>query len=118
MKLQEEKEYVVEAIVDKRVVVRPGRKKIIEYLIKWEGWDSADNSWEAVTNVYCTDKIEQFEKERASQKLENVIIDQDEIIQQTDSDNVDKELIDKLKPINENTEYGSSTTNIEGDNPA
>ena len=118
LKLQEEKEYVVEAIVDKRVVVRPGRKKIVEYLIKWEGWDTADNSWEAVTNIFCTDKIEQFEKERASQKLENVIIDQDEIIQPTDSDNVDKELIDRLKPINENAEYGSSTTNIEGDNPA
>lgn len=119
LKLQQEKEWVVEAIVDKRVVVRPGRKKTIEYLIKWEGWDSADNSWEAVTNIYCTDKIEQYEKERASQKLDNVIIDQDEIIQQTDFDNVDREPINNLKPINENTEHGSSTTNIEeGDNQA
>lgn len=60
-----EHEYVVEAIVGRREVVRSGSETAaIEYLIKWEGYNSTDNSWEAIENIFCLDKIEQFEKER------------------------------------------------------
>ena len=60
-----EHEYVVEAIVGRREVVRSGSETpVIEYLIKWEGYNSTDNSWEAIDNIFCLDKIEQFEKER------------------------------------------------------
>ena len=74
-----EQEYVVEAILDKRIIVRPGRKKVVEYLIKWEGFNATDNSWEAVDNIFCLDKIELFEKERKSEKSEDLIVVQDEV---------------------------------------
>ena len=55
-------EYVVEAIVDKRAVPLPDGKEWVQYLIKWEGFDEKENTWEGVENVFCLDKIEDFEK--------------------------------------------------------
>ncbi|CAF0748289.1 unnamed protein product [Adineta ricciae] len=52
-----EHEYQVEAIVDKRV---RGRK--IEYLLKWQGYSSADNTWEDVSRLNCPDLIREFEE--------------------------------------------------------
>ena len=43
-----EEEYEVEQICSKRVV---GGKE--EYLIKWKGWDHADNTWEPVQHLDC-----------------------------------------------------------------
>ena len=41
-----DEEYVVEKIVDKRT--RNGRQ---EYLLKWKGYSSAENTWEPKENV-------------------------------------------------------------------
>ena len=41
-----DEEYVVEKIVDKRP--RNGRQ---EYLLKWKGYSSAENTWEPKENV-------------------------------------------------------------------
>ena len=43
-------EYSVERIIDKRC----GRNGKTSYLIKWEGFDNSDNSWEPIENLYCT----------------------------------------------------------------
>merc|ERR1719270_2831125 len=60
--LSTDQEYVVEAIVDKRIVALPDGKEGVQYLIKWEGFDAKENTWEAEENVFCLDKIEDFEK--------------------------------------------------------
>lgn len=60
--LSTDQEYVVEAIVDKRTVALLDGKEGIQYLIKWEGFDAKENSWEAIENIFCVDKIEEFEK--------------------------------------------------------
>lgn len=73
----EEAEYKVEAIVDKRVIPCSGGCNGIigcdcggrtEYRIKWLGYGSESNTWEPIKHLFCDDLIEEFEKTYARQK--------------------------------------------------
>ena len=50
--------YIVERIVDRRKV-----KNKVEYLIKWSGYSSDENTWEPEDNVQDTSLIEKFMKD-------------------------------------------------------
>lgn len=65
--LGESEQYTVEKIVDKRY----DAKGNVEYLLKWNGYDDKDNTWEPVSNLECPKLIEAFEAERAKQEREN-----------------------------------------------
>lgn len=66
---EDEEEYEVEAILDKRVDKRKGG---LFYLIKWKNWSDKHNSWEPFSNLdNCLDLLEKFEFEYANVKNNN-----------------------------------------------
>jgi hypothetical protein len=52
-----EEEYSVEKILDSR---RFGRRRRLQYLVKWEGYPDADNMWVDKDDIFAEDKIREF----------------------------------------------------------
>lgn len=55
---EEEEVYVVEKILDKRVL----EDGTVLYYLKWRNYPESDNTWEPVTNLDCDELISEFEK--------------------------------------------------------
>jgi hypothetical protein len=52
-----EEEYSVEKILDSRCF---GRRRRLQYLVKWEGYPDSDNMWVDKDDVFAEDKIREF----------------------------------------------------------
>jgi len=50
-------EYKVERILDQRRV-----RNQEQYLVKWEGYEHVDNSWEPIANLSCPELLDQFHR--------------------------------------------------------
>ena len=58
--IEGESEWEVEKILGSR---HYGRKKILEYLVKWKGYSVAHNSWEPGDNVHAPELLKEFYSE-------------------------------------------------------
>jgi hypothetical protein len=52
-----EEEYSVEKILDSR---KFGRRRHLQYLVKWEGYPDSDNMWVDKDDVFADDKVREF----------------------------------------------------------
>jgi len=57
--IEDAEEYEVEAIVNHR---RYGRQHHLQYLIKWKGYPSSDNTWEPEENVHAEDLVKEYHR--------------------------------------------------------
>lgn len=64
---QEEEEFIVEKILDKRIRMEGG-EEVVEYYLKWQGYPDEDNTWEPRGNLTCDGLIRKFEKEWAAKQ--------------------------------------------------
>jgi len=57
--IEDEEEYEVEAIINHRLY---GCRRQLQYLIKWKGYPSSDNTWEAAEDVHADDLRKEYHK--------------------------------------------------------
>ncbi|XP_050427267.1 chromobox protein homolog 3-like [Adelges cooleyi] len=84
--------FTIEKILNKCVVY--GR---IHYYLKWKGYDSIDNSWEAKEHLDCTDMIEEFEANLAKKKQTMAVEESQQQLENT-KDNTNGAFDNGLEP--------------------
>jgi hypothetical protein len=61
-----QEEFEVEEIVDKRIR-RTRRNQVTEYLVKWKGYPTSDNTWEPLSNLgNASEALSEFESHRTN----------------------------------------------------
>jgi len=64
--IKDEEEYKVESIVNHRY---HGRGRQLQYLIKWSGYPSSDNTWEPAEDVHAEDLVKSYHKRHPLQTV-------------------------------------------------
>jgi len=66
--IEDEEEYEVEAIINHRC---HGRRRQLQYLIKWKGYPLSDNTWEAAEDVHAEDLVKGYHKHHPLESSQN-----------------------------------------------
>jgi hypothetical protein len=61
-----EEEYSVEKILDSR---KFGRRRRLQYLVKWEGYPDSDNMWVDKDDVFADDKVRKFKASNPAKEV-------------------------------------------------
>jgi hypothetical protein len=61
-----EEEYSVEKILDSR---KFGRRRRLQYLVKWEGYPDLDNMWVDKDDVFADDKVREFKASNPAKEI-------------------------------------------------
>ncbi|VDK72529.1 unnamed protein product [Litomosoides sigmodontis] len=106
-----DEEYVVEKVLDKRY---NRRKKRIEYLIKWAGYDDeSENTWEAAENCKCApDAIREYEESQKKSEKKYLLRSRtitEESVSSDDEEGLSKVLKRKTNEIKEEPYSEEST---------
>ena len=65
--IEDAEEYEVEAIINHRHF---GRKRQLQYLIKWKGYSDADNTWESADHVHAPTLIQTYHRKNPLTPIE------------------------------------------------
>src|SRR5712671_5016691 len=68
--IEDQEEYEVEAIVNHR---HYGRQHRLQYLIKWKGYPSSDNTWEPEENVHAEDSVKRYHQRHPLRSVKRAI---------------------------------------------
>jgi len=68
--IEDEEEYEVEAIINHR---RHGHRRQLQYLIKWKGYPSSDNTWEAAEDVHVEDLVKGYHRRHPLESPEDKV---------------------------------------------
>ena len=69
--IDDEPEWEVEAILNSR---RFGRKKTLQYRIRWKGYSPAHNSWEPANNVHAPELVKRYYKAKGNAVARNIAL--------------------------------------------
>jgi len=61
--VDDQEEYKVEKILDLR---QHGRRRALQYLVKWKGYPDSDNEWVSHKDVHAPEAIREFENSRTA----------------------------------------------------
>ena len=67
---EEEEQYPIEKIITRRF---QRKTKIIEYFVKWQGYDYSESTWETMQNLIednCFEKLFDYENQSLDEKIE------------------------------------------------
>ena len=69
--IDDEPEWEVEAILDSR---RFGRKKTLQFRVRWKGYSAVHDSWEPASNVHAPELVKRFYKSKGGTAVKNVTL--------------------------------------------